>query len=132
MTGNNGPGGLEREKWWTTTQIFNYFNVNINDELANSGQYLDGILIMKKGEHLIKIIDLWLKAVYDNPLMFTDIYNRKNQHLGFRENRHERSVFSIIRKQQGSIIVDGDETWMIPFGQGESLKYPFWATRSKD
>ena len=131
MSGNKGTGSFEKEKKWTTTQIFNYFNVPLNSPIAVSGQYLDGILIMNKNCHLEKIIDLWLKAVYDNPLMFTDIYNKTGQHVGFQDNRHEQSVFSILRKIHGSVVIDGDETWMQPFGQGESLKYPFWATRSK-
>jgi len=34
-----------------------------------------------------------------------------------------------LRKQMGSVVIDGDESWMIPFDKGESLKYPFWAKR---
>ena len=130
MTGNNGPGSFEMEKWWTTKEIFNYFNVDINSDIANTGQYLDGILLMKKNKHLIKIIELWLDAVLKNPLMFTDIYNNKQDKF-FKSNRHEQSVFSLIRKIHGSYVIDGDESWMHPFGKGESLKYPFWAIRSK-
>ena len=130
MSGNNGPGNLEQEKVWTNTQIFNYLNVDINSNHANSGQYLGGILVMRKNEHLLKIINLLIKALNDDPLMFTDHYN-KNQHQGFRENRHEQSVFSLLRKIHGSVVIDGDESFMPPFGNGKSLKYPFWATRSK-
>ena len=65
--------------------------------------------------------------------MFTDHYNSNNsvQHSEFKENRHEQSLFSLLRKIHGSVVIDGDESWMQPFGKGESLKYPFWATRSK-
>ena len=65
------------------------------------------------------------------PLMCTDDYNKKNQIPEFRENRHEQSISSVLRKKIGSAVIDGDESWMQPFGRGESLKYPFWATRSK-
>jgi len=61
--------------------------------------------------------------------MYTDHYNW-NQHSGFRENRHEQSLFSLLRKIHGSVVLD-DESWMQPLGEGESLNYPFWATRSK-
>ena len=44
------------EKHYTTKEIFNYFNVDINSSIANSGQILDGILIMKKNKDLIKKI----------------------------------------------------------------------------
>ena len=121
------------EKWWTTKEIFNYFNVEINSEISNSGQYLDGILIMKKNEHLMKTIDLWMKTVYDKPEIFTDKFNRLNQHSFFKDNRHEQSVFSIIRKIQGSEVIPKDETWHPqPFGSEESLKYPIWAKRDRN
>ena len=133
MSGNNGPGGLEREKIWTNAQIFKYLNVDLNSDHAKSGQYLGGILVMKKNEHLLKIIKFLIKALEDNPLMFTDHYNINNsvQHAEFKENRHEQSLFSLLRKIYGSVVIYGDESWMIPFGKGESLKYPFWASRIK-
>ncbi len=131
MSGNKGPGNLEREKTWTISQIFKYLNIELDSEDANSGQYLGGILVMKKNEHLLKIIDLLIKALEYDPLMYTDYYNRGPQHPGFRENRHEQSIFSLLRKIHGSVVIDGDESWMQPFGRGESLKYPFWATRSR-
>ena len=115
------------EKKWTTKEIFNYFNIDLNSDIANSGQILDGILIMKKNNNLIKMNDSWLKVVYDNPLLFTDHYNKKQADF-FIDNRHEQSIFSLIRKIHGSIIL-GDETYFVPFGNKESLIFPFWATR---
>lgn len=131
MSGNNGPGGLEKEKCWTTKEIFNYFKVNPESDIGNSGQYLGGILVLKKNKKLMDLLDLFIKAVYDYPIMFTDYYNTMPQHPEFKENRHEQSVFSILRKLHGSVVIDGDESWMVPFGKGESLKYPFWAARSR-
>ena len=143
MSGNKGPGGLEKEKYWTTSEIFNYFQVEptsesdicnndiCNNYIYNSGQYLGGILVLKKNKHLMHLLDLFIKALNHDPLMFTDHYNTMPQHPEFKENRHEQSVFSILRKLHGSVVIEGDESWMVPFGQGESLKYPFWAARSK-
>lgn len=132
MSGNKGPGGLEKEKKWTIKEIFNYFKLDSSSAIGNSGQYLGGILVLKKNKHLMDLMDLFIKAVYDHPLMFTDYYNKTNQHPEFKENRHEQSVFSILRKLHGSLVIDGDESWMQPFGRGESLNYPFWAARSKE
>jgi len=117
------------EKIWTTREIFNYFNININHEYANSGQILDGILIMKKNKNLNIIIDEWYNVMNIEPLLFTDYYN-KNQESYFKDNRHEQSILSLVRKKHGSIILT-DETWFTSFGNKESLKYPFWATRKK-
>ena len=130
MTGNKGAHPLLPERQWTTSQIFKYFGVSLNSKHANSGQYLSGVLVMKKNEHLLKIIDLVIKALEYDPLMFTDHYN-SGQHPGFIENRHEQSIFSLIRKLHGSVVIDGDESMIQPFGGQESAKYPFWAARSR-
>jgi hypothetical protein len=115
------------EKIWTTKEIFNYFNVNINSEISNSGQILSGIRIMKKTKNLINLINIESKTLHNNPLLFTDYYN-KNQENYFKDNRHEQSIFSIIRKMNNPILLN-DETYFEPFGNKESLKYPFWAKR---
>ena len=85
------------EKHCTTKEIFNYFNVDINSSIANSGQILDGILIMKKNKDLIKKNQIWYDVIYKNALLFTDYYNNLQESY-FIENRHEQSIFSIIRR----------------------------------
>lgn len=131
MTGKMGPGNLEIEKKWTTKQIFDHFQVDMEtkNEIANTGQYLGGILMMKKNTHLKQYMERYLSCVLQNPLLCTDHYNVMNQVEEFRENRHEQSITSVLRKLMGSVVIDSDESWMPPFGEGESLAYPFWATR---
>jgi hypothetical protein len=118
------------EKIWTTKEIFEYFNVDINGEIANSGQILDTILIMKKNKNVVNITNIWYNVIYNNPLLFTDYYNYKNQKSYFIDNRHEQSIFSVIRKIHGSIVLE-DETYFVSFGNDISLRYPFWATRKR-
>jgi hypothetical protein len=117
------------EKEWTTREIFEYFNVNDNNEIKNSGQILSTIRIMKKNENLIKILDLEMKTYQDNPLLITDYYNSNNQESCFKDNRHDQSVCSVIRKINKTILLT-DESWF-KFGDEKSLKYPFWATRRR-
>ena len=130
MSGNLGQGNLEKENKWTNKEIFNYLNEPTDGAHANTGQFLGGILVMKKNQHLLKIINLLIKALDDDQLMYTDHYST-NQHPQFKENRHEQSLFSLLRKIHGSVVLDGDESFMVPFGGSESMKYPFWASRIK-
>jgi hypothetical protein len=118
------------EKTWTTRQIFQHFNLDLNSDNGNSGQIIATVVIMKKNEKLMKIIDECFNILTTNPLLFTDDYNHQNQESYFRDNRHDQSVFSIIRKIHGSILL-GDETFFQPFGNDVSLQYPFWATRKR-
>lgn len=114
---------------YTTKEIFEYFNILNKEEITNTGQILNTILVMKKNDKLVDLINLWGKALEDNPLLFTDYYNR-NQNAGFIDNRHEQSIFSVIRKIHNPLLLS-DETWFAPFGNKQSLKYPFWATRKR-
>lgn len=118
------------EKFYTTKQIFEYFKCSNDDKIINTGQYLDGILIMRKTPHLVDIINKWLNCVYENPQMFTDQFNNQQEYY-FIDNRHEQSVFSVLRKVYGSIVITQDETFdtVVPWGSQQSFKYPFWATR---
>ena len=71
-----------------------------------------------------------MKTVHDNPILFTDDYNNNPCNRGrdeYIETRHDQSVFSIIRKLYGSILLS-EETYFT-FGSEHSLKFPFWATR---
>lgn len=131
MSGNKGPGTLAKEKEWTTKEIFEYFQISENSEIKESGQYLGGVFILKKNKHSINYLKETIKCIMKYPLLVTDSYNH-SQNVYFKDNRHEQSVTSVLRKKIGSVVIDGDESWMQPLGEGESLKYPFWATRSKN
>ena len=132
MSGGVGPGSLEPERNYSVKEVFKYFSIDVESEMAKSGQYLGGVLILQKNDHAMKLVDMFMKALEDDPLMFSDHYNDRQQEHYFRDNRHDQSISSIIRKIHGSVVIDGDESWMQPFGKGESLKYPFWATRTTD
>ena len=131
MSGKNGLGSLQMEKMWTIKEIFNVIDIDMNSQYAEDGQFLGGVLIMKKNQHLMDYISEFEKIIDTNSLLCTDFYNNMEQCEDFIENRHEQSVTSLLRKKMGSVVIDGDESWIPPFGRGESLKYPFWAIRSK-
>lgn len=120
------------EKYWTTKEIFNYFNCENDNTILETGQYLGGVFILRKNEHSKKYLQLFKQCLECDKNLITDVYNKNgNQKSYFKDNRHDQSITSIIRKQIGSIVIPKDESWIIPFGNDNSLYYPFWATRSK-
>lgn len=133
---NTGEKGLmsfqmshHPEKNWTVKEIFEYFNVDIDSEIATSGQIAATMQVIKKVPHSIKLIDLWVDTLYKSPILFTDYYNKTNKPSSFfNENRHDQSIFSIIRKIHGSHVIE-DDTWVENFGDDTSITVPFWATR---
>ena len=118
------------EKKYTTKEIFHHLKMDINSDNGNSGQFAGGILIIKNTTNSMNIINECINVLRTDHLLVTDHYNKLNQCSEFIDNRHDQSILSLVRKKYGSIILT-DETWFVPFGNNESLKYPFWATRKR-
>lgn len=117
-----------KEKEWTTKEIFEIFEIPKDSDIKTTGQFVGGILIMRKTPHTIKLFDIVFEKLKINPLIITDHYN-KNQNEYFKDNRHDQSIFSVARKKVGSIILP-DETFQKCKRISESL-YPFLATRKR-
>ena len=103
-----------------------------NSNSYNSEQLVAGILLIKKCKNTEYIFDNIMKILYCNPLIITDFYNNDiSNNNDFITNRHDQSIISLAIKEFGENIkvIPKDETWFEPFGNNESLKYPFWATR---
>lgn len=132
MSGKHNIGGLCKENIWTIEEIFEYYNISKDDTIRETGQYLGGIFILKKNPHSINYLENMIKCIEYNPLLITDYYNNNKQSVYFRDNRHEQSLGSVLRKKLGSVVIDTDESFVLPFGGTESLKYPFWATRIRN
>lgn len=122
------------EKNWTTMEVFNIcknkYNVDesVIEKVKNTGQYVGGILIMENNSIIKKLFRDCISIVQKDNNIITDYYN-KIQHEYFRDHRHDQSILSVVRKIYGSEVIPNDETYFIPFGNVESWKYPFWATR---
>jgi len=114
------------EKYWTTKEIFNFFDINLDSEIANSNQYLAGHLIMKKTESLLEQFEKFNELLNFNNLLITDKYD-KNQIPGFVQNRHDQSIFSLISKIYGCIELE-NEVWFKD-NPNDQYNYPFLAVQ---
>jgi hypothetical protein len=141
------------EKKWTKRAIFEYFNVSaepggrenfVADEafsdlvsrimkpyydresIQNSNQFVGGILVMKKTEHLMCLIQEWYDTVCQYHLL--DDSRSTNEYPEFIDNRHDQSLFSVLRKLRGSIVLK-DETYFHYWVGSET--FPFLAKRNK-
>jgi hypothetical protein len=124
-----------------TSQIFNYFNLDTSK--IKRGGCIPGVLIIKKGRHIEKILKEFLNLLDYDYKLITDEYNKKEQHKEFWDNRHDQSIFTCLFIKYGSVNIKRNETYSFgelmgdtadgngTFGSKESLKYPFWATRKR-
>tara|TARA_B100000497_G_scaffold121123_1_gene150452 strand:+ start:400 stop:1125 length:726 start_codon:yes stop_codon:yes gene_type:complete len=116
------------EKHYTTKEIFEHFGVSHMDSITDSGQYLGGIRIMKNNEETLRIMQLEYDTYKENRMIVTDCFNDKQEDY-FVDNRHEQSIFSVIRKMHKTIVLE-DETKQFPLKKRKN--YPFFAKRIQD
>jgi hypothetical protein len=116
-----------KEYQYTNHRIFEFFNISKTSPIYNSGMLADGILIMQKGEHLTQFLKGVESALQFDRWLFSDNYNEETKRIEprFKDNRHEQSVMSVVRKMIGSNVIR-DETWAT---DGFKSSWPFWATR---
>lgn len=116
------------EKHYTTKEIFEHFGVSHIDSITETGQYLGGIRIMKNNEETLRIMQLEYDTYKENRMLATDVFNDKQEDY-FIDNRHEQSIFSVIRKMNKTVVLE-DETKQFPLKRRK--KYPFFAKRIQD
>ena len=97
-----------RENVWTTSQIFQALNVTASSKYAHSAQYHATVLIFINNIHARNLIGKWVQFVHDHPTLISDDYNKLNQISLFKDNRHDQSVFSVLRKIYGSVVMSSD------------------------
>ena len=66
------------EKQYTSKQLFEYFNVNLNSKIANSTQLQAGVLFVKKNEESHDFFNEYRNTLDSDVKLLTDFYN-KNQ-----------------------------------------------------
>ena len=115
------------EEQYTTQECFAALAVPEGSEIRSSGQIQATVIIVKACEVSVEILQAFRALIRRSPLVITDHFNA-SQPPGFIDHRHDQSIFSILRKQFGSLVLP-DETWYQAFGCPESLVCPFWATR---
>jgi hypothetical protein len=118
------------EKIFTTEKVFEYFGIGEgNDLIRESGMLIATILIFKKNESSIRLIDDFYKVATERPDLFSDIHNDYKRQNYFSDHRHDQSIFSILRKLHGTIKV-ADETYSEKWN--ELMHIPILATRIRN
>jgi len=97
-----------KEYKYTNTKIFEHFNVCGDEYIVKSNQYVGGILILRKCEFTVDLINEWLNTLLNTPLLFTNFYNNYKRNPEFIDNRHDQSILSILTK------LNKNKVWSIP------------------
>tara|TARA_B100000902_G_scaffold59643_1_gene66753 strand:- start:35487 stop:36290 length:804 start_codon:yes stop_codon:yes gene_type:complete len=116
------------EKYYTYTELFNYFDVKQESDIGNSLQLQAGHMFFKKNNDSKSYFKEYKKVLEFNIEIITDSLNNSNQIKNFKENRHDQSIFSLLSKIYGSEIIPNETEFRTkPTMQYE---YPFLSVRS--
>jgi hypothetical protein len=112
-----------KERHWTKRDCFDFFGIEIDQSM----QLVGGVFLIKKSQGAQDLIgcinDLVTRRRYH---LFDDTPSVAPNDPDFIEHRHDQSIFSLLRKQAGTLILP-DETWFEDWADGEN--YPIHAAR---
>lgn len=114
-----------KEYRYTKKEVFNQFDVA--EDVIESGQLVATIILLKKCDHSMNMVDLWYNTVKENPDLFTDNMDNAIQHPEFVAHRHDQSIWSVLLKTHGAEIIP-DETYFDDF-EKQGAAFPLWAAR---
>ena len=110
-----------------------YTKMDIFDALGaynhgDTGQINATSFIVQKRDLTVSLVDKWY-TLSSNYTLLNDSPSKIPNHPSFKDNRHDQSIWSILRKQHINFTLQ-DETWF--FAEGKNgPSYPIWASRSK-
>ena len=115
-----------KEKDWTKGSVFDYFDAR-KPEIYDTPQLIGGIHVMRKCDHVMKIVNLWYETCCQTDLLL-DEPKSKSSFPDFREHRHDQSIFSVIRKIYGTEYVDNEVyCGSVGWQSHQALRCPIWA-----
>ena len=116
------------EKQYTLMETFEYFNLKPDSDAGNSLQLQAGHMFFKKNSDSINYFVEYDNFLKQNSELITDSINQKKQIENFVENRHDQSIFSLLSKTLGSVIIPNETEFRLrPELQ---YNYPFLSVRS--
>lgn len=115
------------EKFWTTKEIFQYFNVEKDNKVTDTTQLLGGYLLFKNCDHTKNLLNIFFDLLSKDWELISDKYNN-NQIPNFLENRHDQSIWSVLTKKYGGEIIENESF----FNKNEEnqYNYPFLSVRN--
>lgn len=89
------------EKFWTKGDVFDYFDCRDNPKVTDSEQLESGHVFFRKSDAVLQFVKEWY-GVYKSDFSCVDDSISRNQNFnGFKENRHDQSIFSTLYKLKG-------------------------------
>ena len=122
------------QKDWTKRDAFLLMNCD-SPKYTKSKQILGGFILMKNTDFVRSIINEWLKYAQDKRII-TDQPNvlGKPNYPGFKENRHDQSIFSLLITKYNIPSYRDPSNWGIEHEYDPKSNFPtiFYLTRNNN
>ena len=132
-TQNAPPVHFLLERMFTKGDLLDYFGVRDNQEVTESGQLGGTVSLFRKDPDSIGLVKKWRQTFFDDFCLCDDSPSKSANLPGYRENRHDQSVFSILGKKTGVFSLSSLE--YDPMNGGDNWKgmsgFPIWARHDK-
>ena len=114
------------EKMWTKMDLVEHLQAH---SYMDSIHTITGFFVIRKCDFTLNLVREWYKVSCNYDLV-NDSPSRLPNYPEFVEHRHDQSVFSLLRKKYGCVLIEEDETYnsFIPDPYADKTK-PVHATR---
>jgi len=117
------------ERHWTKRELLHKFECDNRSDILDSGQIEATAFVLRKCPHAVDIIREWNSISKQDPF-YINTTTVVQQHEGFREHRHDQSIFSLLLKTRGALVL-GWETWCWSEHESQHAMNPIWEKRRK-
>lgn len=118
------------EKEYTNSSAINFFSKKYKQDyskLADTKHLMATIMGFKKSKQTIHFIEEFFSCLKEDPYLITDNYNDVDRYTGFKDHRHDQSLFSLLYKSLDYNTAIQDHTWAEDFTLCKNI--PILATR---
>jgi hypothetical protein len=138
MARGSKTGVLCGEYWrpeseWTKGDIFDFFEVRDNPAITETGQRIGTAIFLVKRDSSSELMRRWLQVCEEHPDLILDSPSISPNLPGFRENRHDQSLLSVLSKLAGvDTFPAGEiEQWRRELSPADASSYPIEARRDR-
>lgn len=121
---------INLEKNYTKGDVFDYYNARDKKNISDTGQTIATAFLIKKCHKSESLVKNWLKIFKEEPGFIDDSPSITPNLVGFKENRHDQSIFSMLCKLNNVPFISSSEVWQPDWDK--LALYPILAKRDKD
>jgi hypothetical protein len=98
---------IERE--WTKGDVFDHFGVRNDVQVTETGQVQAGLILVNNSQSSRALISKWLNVYRHSFFLGDDSPSISGNLPGFRQTRHDQSLFSLLSKINGAELLPASD-----------------------